>query len=242
MNYTPFTYLIGWKHLNKFYYGVRYAKDCHPSDLWSRYFTSSKQVHDYATKYGNPDIIMVRKTFKSRQDAINWETKVCNRLNVKDDPRWLNQHNGDGKFIAPTSCTEIHKRNVRKAKLGVTYPQESIQKRVETWKAKYSGSNNPNLGRKHTLEARLNMSKARKGLPSTFKGKTHSVESRKRMSASRLGNPSKAKVWLFMKDNQRVEIFNLKNYCKSNNLSINCMTRVAKGLKTSYQGFTACRE
>ena len=40
MDRTPYTYLIGWSNLNKFYYGVRYGKGCHPSDLWVKYFGS----------------------------------------------------------------------------------------------------------------------------------------------------------------------------------------------------------
>lgn len=33
INNTPYTYLIGWPNLNKWYYGVRYAKNCQPIDL-----------------------------------------------------------------------------------------------------------------------------------------------------------------------------------------------------------------
>ena len=66
---VPYTYLIGWKYLNKFYYGVRYAKDCDPSDLWSKYYTSSSIVKSFCKKYGNPDIIDIRKTFENQQEA-----------------------------------------------------------------------------------------------------------------------------------------------------------------------------
>jgi len=38
----PYTYLIGWSNLNTWYYGRRTSKNCHPSDLWQKYFTSSK--------------------------------------------------------------------------------------------------------------------------------------------------------------------------------------------------------
>lgn len=32
--YTPYTYLIGWSKQNKFYYGRRTAKNCHPKEFW----------------------------------------------------------------------------------------------------------------------------------------------------------------------------------------------------------------
>lgn len=91
---NPYTYLIGWSKTGMFYYGVRYAKDCDPSDLFISYFTSSKHVKHYINKHGTPDIIQVRKTFNDIQSAINWESKVLNRLNVKERNDFLNHtHN-----------------------------------------------------------------------------------------------------------------------------------------------------
>ena len=40
----PFTYLIKHIPTNRYYYGSRYGKECHPKDLWTTYFTSSKKV------------------------------------------------------------------------------------------------------------------------------------------------------------------------------------------------------
>jgi hypothetical protein len=88
--HTPYTYLVGWSKTNKFYYGVRYAKNCNPSDLFITYFTSSKHVKNYTKKHGNPDIIEIRKVFGTIQDAMNWENKVLRRMNVKEDARFLN--------------------------------------------------------------------------------------------------------------------------------------------------------
>jgi hypothetical protein len=39
-----YTYLIGWSKLDKWYYGVRYASNCNPDELWVKYKTSSKQL------------------------------------------------------------------------------------------------------------------------------------------------------------------------------------------------------
>ena len=57
--YQPYTYMIGWSRLDQWYYGARYAQNCHPSDLWTTYFTSSKTVASFRELYGEPDIIRV---------------------------------------------------------------------------------------------------------------------------------------------------------------------------------------
>lgn len=88
--YTPYTYLIGWSEHNKYYYGVRYAKKANPSELWITYYTSSPIVKRFVKKYGDPDIIQIRKIFLDRMSAINWEQKVLRKLDIKNNDRWLN--------------------------------------------------------------------------------------------------------------------------------------------------------
>lgn len=85
-----YTYLIGWSRQNKWYYGVRYRVDAVPSDLWVTYFTSSKAVSHFRIKYGDPDIIQIRKVFEAREQAIAWEHKVLKRMKVANNPRFLN--------------------------------------------------------------------------------------------------------------------------------------------------------
>lgn len=51
---TPYTYLIGWSNLNKFYYGAQWNKKSNPNDLMTKYFTSSKIVKHYIQTYGLP--------------------------------------------------------------------------------------------------------------------------------------------------------------------------------------------
>ena len=91
----PYTYLVGWKEENKWYYGVRYANNCNPSDLWNPYKTSSKFIKDYIEKYGNPTIIEIRKTFKTKSKAKSWEDKVLRRLNVAKSSKWINKSNNN---------------------------------------------------------------------------------------------------------------------------------------------------
>ncbi len=91
---TPYTYLIGWSSLNKWYYGVRYAKGCHPSDLFVSYFTSSKHVKKFIEINGNPDVVEIRKTFNSVKSSQTCEHRVLKKLNVLFSEKWLNLHNG----------------------------------------------------------------------------------------------------------------------------------------------------
>jgi len=86
-----YTYLIGWKQHNKFYYGVRYSKDCNKSELWKSYFTSSNHVKKFSEENGDPDIIQVRKTFDDPDMARKFETKLLRRIKAKDRSDFLNQ-------------------------------------------------------------------------------------------------------------------------------------------------------
>lgn len=108
-----YTYLLGWSKHNKFYYGVRFAKGCHPNDLWISYFTSSKYVKEFRKHYGEPDIIQVRRTFDNTASARLWEEKVLKRLNVIKREDFLNRT--DNRVFAPKPGpkTEQHKQNMR---------------------------------------------------------------------------------------------------------------------------------
>lgn len=107
--YTPYTYLIGWSKLNKWYYGARYAQGCQPKDLWKTYFTSSKAVEDFTNRNGQPDVIQIRRTFDNQKDCIEWEFKALKRMQAAQRDHFLNGHNAKG-FISYK--TEEHKRNI----------------------------------------------------------------------------------------------------------------------------------
>lgn len=100
-----YTYLIGWPHLNIFYYGSRYGKGVNPSDLWVTYFTSSKYVKEFRKLHGEPDVAQVRKTFG--EDTVkcrNHEYVVLRRLNVPRNDKFLNRNTGGGKFSTYGMC------------------------------------------------------------------------------------------------------------------------------------------
>jgi len=72
--------------------GVRYARNCHPDDLWVKYFTSSSKVKTLRNNLGEPDVIEVRKTFLTKEDALKWEERVLRKCRVLKDERWLNSN------------------------------------------------------------------------------------------------------------------------------------------------------
>ena len=90
MFYQPYTYLLTWESTGVKYYGVRYAKNCSPADLWVKYFTSSKQVAAYRKVFGDPDIIEIRRTFTNAKDARLWEHKVLSKLGAANRWDYLN--------------------------------------------------------------------------------------------------------------------------------------------------------
>lgn len=90
---TPYTYIIGWSKLQKYYYGVRYSKDCHPKDLFTTYFTSSTYVQEFIEKHGLPDIIRVTRTFENSEKAVEWEIKFLTRVDARKNPKFLNRSN-----------------------------------------------------------------------------------------------------------------------------------------------------
>lgn len=87
---TPFTYLIGWPEQNKFYYGSRYRPGCEPSDLWTIYFTSSKEVQKLRAELGEPPLRQIRRTFTSVNEAREWEHKVLRRMKAPKRSDFLN--------------------------------------------------------------------------------------------------------------------------------------------------------
>lgn len=99
MHFEPYTYLIGWSTLDRWYYGVQYSKTAHPNNLWTVYFTSSKIIQTMRKQFGEPDIIKIRRLFKSKEDALKWEEKVLTRLDVCHNPKWINESMEENSVI-----------------------------------------------------------------------------------------------------------------------------------------------
>ena len=129
MDYKPYTYLIGWSKLDKWYYGCQYGKKANPENLWNTYFTSSKSVKLFRKKHGDPDIIQIRKIFLTKDETILWEHNVLLRLKVVSSERWLNKTDNkciDGSKSAGMS-DEARKR-LSVLKTGVPLAKETSLK------------------------------------------------------------------------------------------------------------------
>lgn len=108
----PYTYFLLNKVTGEKYYGVRYANNCNPNELWVTYFSSSKYVKALIEKCGKDSFhYEIRKTFSSAAEARNWEERVLRKLDILNNDIWLNK-NVCGKFLkeGPQSKEHIEKR------------------------------------------------------------------------------------------------------------------------------------
>jgi hypothetical protein len=89
----PYTYRIQCIPTGQYYYGVRYARKCDPTDLWVTYFTSSAEVKKLIKIHGKDNFkYEIRKVFNNNEDAIKWEIRVNSRT-IKFS-NYLNKTNG----------------------------------------------------------------------------------------------------------------------------------------------------
>ena len=154
MKTTPYTYLIGWQTQNKWYYGVRFAKGCHPNDLWNPYKTSSKHVKKMIEENGNPDIIQIRKIFKDQNAARVWESKVLKKMNVIKDNRFINK--SDNISIA-LECSMYKHTNETRLKKSMMRIGKKHSEETKT-KIRQSNSGRKNLylvGKKNPEHSKL---------------------------------------------------------------------------------------
>ena len=184
--YQPYVYIIRWTNANKGYIGVRYAKGCHPSDLFVSYHTSSKAVKQLISEIGLPDQVKIFP-YSDKETALLMEEKFQRRFRVLESDYWFNK-NINGKYFHNYNMTsehkikisnsmkgrkfsETHKQNISESKKGKGNPQ------CEVTKIKISETlSNRNLSQTH----KQNISKARKGI-------RLSEETKKKMSVNNTG-------------------------------------------------------
>lgn len=134
-----YTYLLTHSPTGLKYYGVRYAKDANPSDLWVTYFSSSKSVKKLIEEFGKESFYFeVRKVFPDADKAIAWEDKVLRRLKVPHNNEYLNVCRGH-----PPSQEEKEKAFERI--YGAKYPSlvpELLEKIKQVVTEKYGGWGN----------------------------------------------------------------------------------------------------
>lgn len=165
---TPYTYLIGWSKLDKWYYGRRTAKKCHPSDFWVKYFTSSRHVKTFRELHGEPDVILIRKTFDTIEKCSSWESRVLTRLDAAKSEQWLNKSNADCKFCtAGKKLSADHIKKSADARRGRKHSEEHRMKISQG-----------NMGRKFTEETRAKISAAHQGMKSSKESVSKMIDSK----------------------------------------------------------------
>lgn len=158
---TPYCYFIGWSHLNKFYYGVKFGKGSNPNNFWKNYFTSSQIVKQYRTEYGEPDIIQIRKTFpistyndlESAQDAaVKYEQKVLKRAKLIEKKSFLNcSSNVENR----TKERIVNHTKMRQETFNGSYFSKEGLENIKKHNSKYTKENNP-MHRKEVQQKHLN--------------------------------------------------------------------------------------
>lgn len=131
---TPYTYRIKCIPTGQSYYGVRYAKECCPSDLWESYFTSSSLIHKLI-EYHGPDQFEfeIRKTFDNKDEACQWEHKVLQRLRILSNSMWLNMHTGKNKASDSQISSKNGKANKGRKHINTNHKQRGIYQSTIKW-------------------------------------------------------------------------------------------------------------
>src|ERR1035437_1854940 len=147
-NFRPYTYLIGWSSLDRWYYGCQYRRGVDPQHLWTTYFTSSSSVKQFRSENGDPDVIEVRRIFKTAQVTRRCEDRVLKRVGAVKSLRWLNKAisgkaDNTGKVRTLEQRTRISqaKKGTLPWNTGMRRPEETRNKiaaalinRPRTWK------------------------------------------------------------------------------------------------------------
>jgi len=160
LNTLPYSYLIGWSVLGKFYYGVKFAQGCHPDNFWKNYFTSSQIVKQYRTEYGEPDIIQIRKTFPifkyrnlelAQDAAVKHEQKVLKRAKLIEKNSFLNcSSNVENR----TKKRIVNHTKMRHEVFNGSYFSAKGLDNIKKHNSKYTKENNP-MRRKEVQEKHL---------------------------------------------------------------------------------------
>lgn len=229
--YQPYTYLIGWTKYNIWYYGARWAKGCHPNDLWVTYFTSSKEVKKYRKLYGEPDIVEIRRISDCGKKIRLWEEKVQRRLNVVKNSKWLNKQYGGVKFCSDGDPETG--RRISNSLKGKSPPNKG-KRMSDHQRMLFIGENNPMYGKKPWNKGLTKESS------DIIKKGSEKLKGRKRKDLSSYNINNKSIKWIItFPDGHEEEIINMAEFCKMYNLSKSNLHKTYKGKAISHKGYRA---
>ncbi len=187
-----YVYLIGWTLIDTWYIGVRYKKNCHPTDLWTKYFTSSEYVKEFRQLHGDPDHIEILKTFNNKIEACLFEEQKLIEFDVLKKNNWLNRNIRGIKFCGRSpgfTCSEDHKR-----KMSESHKGNKGHLQTEETRRKISNATK-NIKRKPlSEETKIRMSRAKSGriLSEETKRKMSEIKKGKAFSEEHKRNMKKA--------------------------------------------------
>jgi len=174
----PYVYLIGWTKLDRWYIGCRHAKNCHPSELWKPYFTSSDIVKAFREEHGEPDSFKILNEFSTGEEALAFEEEKQKEYDVLNDEKWLNANIGGKKFYCTTAWigkkhSEESKIKISISQIGKKLSEETKRKIRESMKGKNRGP--------QSKEHRQKLSNSMKGEKGPWYGKTRSEETKRKI-------------------------------------------------------------
>jgi hypothetical protein len=101
-----------------------------------------------------------------------WEHKVLRRLNARDDPKFLNKTNGDGRFFN-TGHTEETKKKLSEKHTGKIISEETKKKLSISNKGRLAGEKNGMFGKQHSEESKKKIGDSARGKRAWHNGKTY---------------------------------------------------------------------
>lgn len=163
----PYYYKLKFKPTGQYYVGIQYGKHADPSNLWNKYFTSSKVIKKMISVYGLDAFeVKVTKVFVTKHEAMEYERKVLLRTKANTNDKMLNKSLGfKESYILTGACSPSRKEAISKARLNT--PKQNCEycgKLVDP--GNYKGwhgdkcRNNPNID-PSVLEKRKQIAKAR---------------------------------------------------------------------------------
>ena len=127
-------------------------------------------------------------------------------------------------------------RNLTDGGEGLPNPSKETRERLSKLK---SGENHPLFGKSHSKETREKMSKSKSGENNPWFGKSLSKETRDKISKKN----SKPKNWYHPDHGEVLQksISELVKLFPEQNLSLGCLSEVAKGVRSHHKGWTALK-
>lgn len=147
MEYVPYVYLIKNKSTGLKYLGVRYAKGCHPNDLWTTYFTSSTSVHKLIEQFGKEDwyVKVIHKFPNNPNAAILKEASYFKYIKQRDDYINLCYSSGIIDLRVHSRAGKIGGSVVYARKIGI-FRDEKERKKWASMGGKIGGKRQADLG------------------------------------------------------------------------------------------------